>query len=251
MPNAMLQRPIQPSRFPSATLRVALAALMLTALLSTTPSTARGETTKQAQPNILPILTDQQFADVMGAAGSKWVKTPGMDAIAARGVRFTNAYVNYPVWLPSRYSMMTGRLPCTRRQADAANNPTISLGNQARNAGYTTAYYGKSAVPLARSTDPSAPTHDYVVTEAEVTSNSGDFHQGRSVRTPQFKFHAWDLGADREQLFDMIKDPGKTHNLAADSQYAAVLDQHRDLLAQWLANTDDTYRMVPAPQKIH
>ena len=96
-----------------------------------------------APPNILLITTDQQFADVMGCAGSTWLETPAMDAIARNGVRFTRAYVNYPVCLPERYTMYTGRLPCTRRQTDSNNKPIISLGNQARQGGYRTAYFGK------------------------------------------------------------------------------------------------------------
>ncbi|MFC1763012.1 sulfatase-like hydrolase/transferase, partial [Planctomycetota bacterium] len=57
------------------------------------------------KPNILFIITDQQFADVMGCAGSPWVQTPAMDSLAERGVRFTRAYVNYPVCLPERYTL--------------------------------------------------------------------------------------------------------------------------------------------------
>ena len=95
------------------------------------------------RPNILVITTDQQFAEVMSCAGSDGVKTPAMDAIARQGVRFTNAYVNHPVCMPERYTMYTGRLPCTRRDADQDHKPTISLGNQAGKAGYSTAYFGK------------------------------------------------------------------------------------------------------------
>ncbi len=95
------------------------------------------------RPNILFITTDQQFADVMSCAGSPWLKTPAMDSLAQNGVRFTRAYVNYPVCKPERYAMYTGRLPCTRKQADINDKPTISLGNQARRGGYRTAYFGK------------------------------------------------------------------------------------------------------------
>ncbi|MEI6891688.1 MAG: sulfatase-like hydrolase/transferase [Pontiella sp.] len=45
--------------------------------------------------------------------------------------------------MPQRYTMYTGRLPCQRRLADENNKPTISLGNQAKAAGYDTAYFGK------------------------------------------------------------------------------------------------------------
>ena len=90
------------------------------------------ERSPRKKPNIIYIYTDQQSAAMMSCSGYKWLKTPAMDAIARNGVRFTRAYVNYPVCLPERYTMYTGRLPCTRRQADLNNKPTISLGNQAR-----------------------------------------------------------------------------------------------------------------------
>ena len=109
-------------------------------------NTDRGLTRADAKitrPNILLVITDQQFADVMGCAGCRGIETPGMDSLAKQGVRFTHAYVNYPVCLPERYTMFTGRLPCTRRLADSEHKPRISLGNQAKQGGYATAYFGK------------------------------------------------------------------------------------------------------------
>jgi choline-sulfatase len=432
-------------------------------------------------PNILLITTDQQFADVMSCAGSEWVKTPAMDSLAERGVRFTNAYVNYPVCMPERYTMYTGRLPCQRHLADKDNKPTISLGNQARAAGYDTAYFGKwhiqdatfsetdsefngfdsysggkdksmtknaiqyfsthrnkpffavvsyynphdicewgrkkagrtdgidmkngevdadpplsqcpplpdnfeisgdeseavvirrtldkddvpnaqkmamgftadewrqyrwaynrlvemvdgqlgdllqalednrldedtvviftsdhgdgygahrwhqksvlyeescrvpfiicypgkgrknetddrlisvgidlmatvsdlvgaelpkgpyyglSALPFVLNENSKAPTHEYVVSETEVRVTSRNTIEGRGLRTPKYKYHVWNQGDHREQLFDMINDPGETRNLAANPEYAAQLELHRKLFADWLSKTDDTY----------
>jgi arylsulfatase A-like enzyme len=436
---------------------------------------------KKDQPNILLITTDQQFADVMSCAGSEWVKTPAMDSPAERGVRFTNAYVNYPVCMPERYTMYTGRLPCQRQLADEKNKPTVSLGNQAKAAGYDTAYFGKwhiqdetfttedtqyhgfdtntggkdksmtrnaieyfsrdrknpffavvsyynphdicewgrkkagrteridmkngdvetdpplskcpplpdnyeisgdeseaveirrglfkdenenaqqmamaftadewrqyrwaynrlvelvdghigelldsledngldrntvviftsdhgdgygahrwhqksvlyeescrvpfiicypgkgrenetddrlisvgidlmatlselvgtdmpegpyyglSALPFVLDKKSKAPTHDYVVTEAEVSLTRKNVIDGRGLRTPKYKYHLWSKGENREQLFDMIKDPGETKNLAGNPEYAAQLELHRKLFADWLKKTDDTY----------
>ena len=434
-----------------------------------------------ARPNVLLITTDQQFADVMSCAGSPWVQTPAMDAIARQGVRFTRAYVNYPVCMPERYSMYTGRLPCIRRQADGNNRPTVSLGNQAKKAGYETAYfgkwhiqdktftrddtahtgfdvnesgndvtmtdaavqflsrkrdtpflavvsyynphdicewgrkkagrtdrirmrngevevdppleacpplpdnfainadeaeavgvrrtlgakgvpnaqqmamafseddwrqyrwayhrlvekvdqqiarllqslehnglsaqtvivftsdhgdgygahrwhqksvlyeescrvplmvrwpgparknetddrlisvgidlmptlsevvgvemptgpyYGKSVLPFVLDRNRAAPTHDYVVTEAEVSPNTGEGYAGRALRSPEFKYHVWSRGERREQLFDMIRDPGETTNLSDNPEYAQELNRHRKLFADWLQRTDDSY----------
>ena len=63
------------------------------------------------RPNILFIFTDQQFSDAMSCAGNPFLATPAMDRIAARGVRFANAYCAYPLCVPSRMSMVTGRMP--------------------------------------------------------------------------------------------------------------------------------------------
>jgi arylsulfatase A-like enzyme len=423
---------------------------------------------KTARPNILLIITDQQFADVMGCAGCRGIETPGMDSLAKQGVRFTHAYVNYPVCLPERYSMFTGRLPCTRRLADSEHKPRISLGkwhiqeqtfdredaayhgfdlntggrdlemtdaaiqflSQAdskpffavvsyynphdicewgrKKAGRTKditmhngdvdtnpaldlcpplpdnyeinqdeaeavqvrrtlsskgvpnaqqmamafskedwrqyrwayhrlvelvdkqiarllgslkengladntvviftsdhgdgyaahrwhqksvlyeescrvpfivcwpggprqgetdnrlisvgidlmptisdivgarmppgPYYGKSALPFVLDQDSPAPIHEYVVSEAEVSKGPKVSYDGRSLRTAAYKYHVWSRGENREQLFDMINDPGETRNLAGLPEYAGQLRKHRNLFAEWLDKTDDTYR---------
>lgn len=59
--------------------------------------------------NTLIVLTDEQDAQVMGCAGHPFVKTPHMDALAARGTRFTNAYTPSPICVPARAALATGR----------------------------------------------------------------------------------------------------------------------------------------------
>jgi len=65
----------------------------------------------QARPNILWIMTDQQVADGMGCTGNPDLETPAMDSLAANGIRFERAYCTNPICVPSRASMMTGRMP--------------------------------------------------------------------------------------------------------------------------------------------
>lgn len=43
--------------------------------------------------NVLFIMCDQLRADYLSCYGSAWLRTPNMDALAARGVAFTRAYV--------------------------------------------------------------------------------------------------------------------------------------------------------------
>jgi len=59
--------------------------------------------------NILWIMCDQLRFDYLGCAGHPTLATPNIDALAARGVRFTRAYVQSPVCGPSRMSFYTGR----------------------------------------------------------------------------------------------------------------------------------------------
>ena len=68
-----------------------------------------------SQPNVLLILTEDQGAQ-MGALGTKWLRTPHMDALARQGVLFTNAFVAYPVCSPSKGALYTGLYPHTNGQ---------------------------------------------------------------------------------------------------------------------------------------
>lgn len=67
------------------------------------------------RPNILWICTDQQRQDTLGCYGNQFVTTPALDALAAGGVRFTNAFSQSPVCTPSRVGFLTGRYPVTAR----------------------------------------------------------------------------------------------------------------------------------------
>lgn len=65
---------------------------------------------QQTEPmNLVYIMADQHRRDAMGCSGHPLVRTPHLDALAARGVRFTNAYTNCPICVPARASFATGR----------------------------------------------------------------------------------------------------------------------------------------------
>jgi arylsulfatase A-like enzyme len=59
--------------------------------------------------NILFVMYDQLRFDYLSCAGHPHLETPNFDRVAARGVRFTNAYVQSPVCGASRMSFYTGR----------------------------------------------------------------------------------------------------------------------------------------------
>jgi choline-sulfatase len=66
----------------------------------------------QLKPNnLLFIMSDEHSRRVLGCYGHPMVRTPHLDALACRGVRFTDAYCNSPICVPSRASFQTGRYP--------------------------------------------------------------------------------------------------------------------------------------------
>jgi arylsulfatase A-like enzyme len=58
--------------------------------------------------NILWIQTDEQRCDSLGCYGGRPVRTPHIDALAARGIRFNSHHVQSPVCVASRYQHQTG-----------------------------------------------------------------------------------------------------------------------------------------------
>ncbi|MGN6565614.1 MAG: sulfatase-like hydrolase/transferase [Thermomicrobiales bacterium] len=68
------------------------------------------DTDTTAQPtNLLLLMSDEHNRRMLGCYGHPLVRTPHLDALAARGVRLTNAYCNSPLCVPSRASFATGR----------------------------------------------------------------------------------------------------------------------------------------------
>lgn len=61
------------------------------------------------QPNIVLIMADQLAPHFTGAYGHPLVKTPNIDALVARGMRFDAAYCNSPLCAPSRFAFMSGQ----------------------------------------------------------------------------------------------------------------------------------------------
>ena len=70
--------------------------------------------------NLLVIMSDEHQSRAMGCAGHPFVKTPNLDNLAARGLRFTNAYTPSPICVPARAAFATGRYVHRNRLWDNA-----------------------------------------------------------------------------------------------------------------------------------
>jgi len=99
------------------------------------------------RPNFIFFITDDIGWNDLGCYGNDFVKTPHLDALAERGVRFTNAYLTISSCSPSRCSIITGRYPHntgapelhTKLPADQFRFPAAM-----REAGYYTVLSGKN-----------------------------------------------------------------------------------------------------------
>src|SRR5437660_2857591 len=60
-------------------------------------------------PNLLYIIADQFRFDAMSCAGNSTLPTPNLDRLAREGVRFENSMCPFPVCVPSRTGMLTGK----------------------------------------------------------------------------------------------------------------------------------------------
>jgi predicted AlkP superfamily pyrophosphatase or phosphodiesterase len=60
---------------------------------------------------VVLITIDTLRADRVGAYGWAAARTPALDALAARGIRFTRAFATAPITLPSHASLLTGLYP--------------------------------------------------------------------------------------------------------------------------------------------
>lgn len=69
-------------------------------------------TEKSKKKNVIFILTDDQGIWSLGSYGNPEIKTPNLDRLAEKGVRFTNFFCVSPVCSPARASLLTGKLPC-------------------------------------------------------------------------------------------------------------------------------------------
>lgn len=99
--------------------------------------------------NVLFIMADQLRWDHLGCAGHPYLMTPHLDALARRGVRFANAFVNSGVCGPSRMTYYTGRYPVSHGATwnrVPLSVGEVTLGEYLRNAGRDLALAGKTHV---------------------------------------------------------------------------------------------------------
>ena len=110
------------------------------------------------RPHVILILADDLGPGDLSCYGGGAARTPGLDRMAAEGVRFNRYYASAPICSPSRCGLLTGQFPGRWRltsylqtragnraceQADFLDPKAPSLPRAMRAAGYATAHIGK------------------------------------------------------------------------------------------------------------
>ena len=161
------------------TLGAALSALSMQVYAAATP-----------KPNVLFIAVDDLNTRV-GCYGDPMVKTPNLDGLARRGVRFERAYCQFPLCNPSRASLLLGRYPTTTKTIDFARpalleRDWVTLTEYFRLSGYQVDLRGKiyhHAEPAPWSSGEEA-VHREQEAHRKMTSDSLSWGPFRSLAPP-------------------------------------------------------------------
>lgn len=105
-----------------------------------------GLASKENKPNMVFIIADDVSWDDFGCYGNRNVKTPNIDQLASKGIRFTNFFLTASSCSPSRNSIITGRYPHNTGAAELHTEPPlemVSFPEILKQQGYYTAQSGK------------------------------------------------------------------------------------------------------------
>jgi len=215
----------------------------------------------ETQPNVIVIYTDDQGSVDLNCYGAKDLSTPNIDALADRGVRFTQFYSAAPVCSPSRAALLTGRFPQRTGLANNASStkggsgmPTeqITIAETFRKAGYKTAHIGKWHLGYTPEMMPNGQGFDY---------SFG--HMGGCIDNYSHFFY-WQ-GPNRHDLWRNGKEVWEDGKFFPDlmvSEATEFIGKHRDepFFMYWAINTPhyplqgvakwrEHYKDLPEPRR--
>ena len=174
------------------------------------------------RPNILILYTDQQRWDALGANGNAEIITPHLDQLAARSLNFARHFVQSPVCMPSRISMLSGRYPSSlgiTHMGVPVPEDLITLPHLLKHYGYRTANIGKLHFLPHANRDHRLPHPAYGFDHLEIADEPGVYEDA---------YRAWVRRQAPEQM-DGIS-AGLPPNTVAWQRAMGIVDgiAHRD-----------------------
>ncbi len=217
-------------------------------------------------PNIVVVMADQLAPHFTGAYGHKIAKTPHLDALAARGMRFDAAYCNSPLCAPSRFAFMSGQLISRIAAYDNASEfkatvPTFA--HYLKALGYRTCLSGKMHFV---GPDQKHGFEDRVTTdiypsdfawtpdwEAHDERIDKWYHNMQTVKESGMAHATFQIDYDdevgfaaRRWLFDVARDKGQGLNTSPFALVASFIHPHDPYVARpewWNLYSDDEIDM--------
>lgn len=229
------------------------------------------------KPNIVFILSDDLSYKDIGCYGQEIIQTPHIDALAERGMRFTQCYAGSAVCAPSRCALMTGkhmgharvrenfiRAKGATRYIDSLRKDDLTLAEVLKSAGYKTGISGKWALGAAGTEGtPLKKGFDYAFgymdqTQAHTYYPNMVFENDKVVRIPENDGYdmtrvydlmtcRYDEGKDKPvydesgtYIPDGVKDPSKAknmHSLMSDAALGFIDRNHEEPFFLYVAYT--------------
>ncbi|MDC0739546.1 sulfatase-like hydrolase/transferase [Cognatishimia sp. SS12] len=191
--------------------------------------------------NVLFIMCDQLRYDYLGCAGHPTIRTPNIDALAARGVRFSRSYVQSPICGPSRMSTYTGRY-VRSHGADYNNVPLRvgewTLGDHLKSSGARAVLCGKTHAKAdiegmeRLGIDPSSPKGKHIAEAGfEVWDRLDGLHP-KNLKTPS-------------HYNDYLRSKGFDGDTPWQDWAASVVDHDGSVKNGWLNEYADRPARIP------
>ncbi|MDO6641883.1 sulfatase-like hydrolase/transferase [Shewanella sp. 5_MG-2023] len=203
------------------------AALMLLGLCCFSQMVSSAE----EKPNIVLLFADDAGYADFGFQGSSVMQTPNLDALAANGVKFTQAYVSDPTCGPSRAGLMTGRYQ-QRFGFEENNVPGFMSENSAHDG-------SEMGIPLSEKT-----IADHLKRQGYSTAFYGKWHLGGADRFHPLKrgfdeYYGFRGGARSYFAYDSVKTPPSKLDLM--ERNFGVLKEHQGYLTDVLASETNAF----------
>ncbi len=213
------------------------------------------------KPNVILIYTDDQGSIDVNCYGANDLVTPHMDALAARGTRFTQFYAAAPVCSPSRAAMLTGRVP---QRAGVPGNVSSSKGKHGmpaeqitiaemmKDAGYVTGHVGKWHLGYSSATMPNGQGFDLSFGHmGGCIDNYSHFFYWNGPNRHDLWLNGKEIWRDGQYFPDLMVQQG-SHFIEANQDkpffmYWAINLPHYPL--QGKAKWHEVYKDLPEPRR--